>query len=189
MTEPDKSRISWHVPVTVAELPEAGRHVHLEAPETARREIAAFAELRALDSLEADFDVTHRGDGVRVRGRVRARVGQTCVVTLEPLDNTVDEAVDLSFSPTAAAPKPELDAVDFDPTGPEPLEPMPGGAVDLAALAVEFMLLGLDPYPRKAGVEFEPVAIGNTTEAEADTPPHPFAGLAALKDRESPGDR
>jgi len=187
-TRPEKARLSWHlswrVPVAIAEVPEAGRHVHLDAPEAARHEIATLAGLRTLDSLAADFDVTHRGDGLRVRGVVRARVGQTCVVTLEPLDNTVEETVDVSFSPCAS--ETDGDKVDLDPSAPEPVEPMRGGALDLAPLAVEFMLLGLDPYPRKPGVAFEPVAVGDDTE---EAPPHPFAGLAALQRGKSSGNR
>jgi uncharacterized metal-binding protein YceD (DUF177 family) len=184
MTETDISRISWHIPAAIAEVPEAGRHFRFDAPDEARREIADLADLLSLDSLQADFEVTHRGDGLRVRGRVRARVGQACVVTLERLDNVVDEAVDLSFSPSVMKTEAELDMVEPDLTGPDPVEPMSGGSIDLAALAVEFMLLGLDPYPRKAGARFEPVVIGN---AEEEAPPHPFAGLAALKSRSGSG--
>jgi len=185
MTVPDKNRLSWRVPVAIAEVSEAGRHVHLDAPEPARHEIAALAGLRTLDSLTADFDVTHRGDGLRVRGVVRARVGQTCVVTLDPLDNTVEEAVDVSFSPSVSKSEADL-ALDLDPAAPEPVEPMRGGTLDLAAVAVEFVLLGLDPYPRKPGVAFEPVAVGDDTE---EAPPHPFAGLAALQRNKSSSNR
>ena len=46
--------------------------------------------------------------------------------------------------------------------------------VDLGVVATEFLSLGIDPYPRKAGVEFAAPAV------EDDTP-HPFAALAALK--------
>jgi hypothetical protein len=50
--------------------------------------------------------------------------------------------------------------------------------VDLGALATEFLLLGLDPYPRKPGAVFEPPR-DNRPE------PGPFAGLAGLiKDRD-----
>ena len=30
-------------------------------------------------------------------------------------------------------------------------------SVDLGAIATEFLILGIDPYPRKAGAEFAPV--------------------------------
>jgi hypothetical protein len=46
--------------------------------------------------------------------------------------------------------------------------------VDLGAIASEFLILGIDPYPRKPGVVFEP-----NLEREAGA--SPFAALAALK--------
>ena len=41
----------------------------------------------------------HGHDGLHVVGHVSATVGQTCVVTLEPIENEIDEAVDLIFVP------------------------------------------------------------------------------------------
>ena len=115
------------------------------------------------------FDLTRRGEGVRVTGRVKARVGQTCVVTLEPIESDLGEAVDLVFaSPEASQTK----AGDAD----EPPEPLADGSLDLGAIATEFLILGIDPYPRKAGAEFAPV---NADDGDA----HPFAGLEALKKR------
>jgi hypothetical protein len=46
--------------------------------------------------------------------------------------------------------------------------------VDLGALATEFLILGLDPYPRKAGAVFQPPAPAQPDES-------PFAALAKLK--------
>ena len=47
-------------------------------------------------------------------------------------------------------------------------------SVDLGAVATEFLLLGIDPYPRKPGAVFDAPATG-------DPAGHPFAALAALK--------
>ena len=58
----------------------------------------------------------------------------------------------------------------------EPPEPLADGKVDLGALASEFLLLGIDPYPRKPGAEFAPPQAAEAGE-------HPFAGLEALKKR------
>jgi len=49
-----------------------------------------------------------------------------------------------------------------------------GGAVDLGALATEFLILGLDPYPRQPGAVFRPPADARPDEG-------PFAALAKLK--------
>ena len=51
-----------------------------------------------------------------------------------------------------------------------------GGRIDFGALTAEFLALGLDPYPRKPGITFEPVVAGE----EAG----PFAGLRKLRDGE-----
>ena len=54
--------------------------------------------------------------------------------------------------------------------------------LDLGAIATEFLILGIDPYPRKAGVEFAPPAVENDD-------PHPFAALAALKNGPDGGEK
>ena len=53
--------------------------------------------------------------------------------------------------------------------------------VDLGAIATEYFLLGIDPYPRKPGAEFQPTGAG-------DGGAKPFAALAALK-KLGPGDK
>jgi hypothetical protein len=54
------------------------------------------------------------------------------------------------------------------------VEPLVAGSIDLGAVATEFLLLGLNPYPRKPGVEFQPPPDASSDEG-------PFAALAALK--------
>ena len=94
------ARPPWSVPVAVHDVPETGRRFDLVADQNTRAALAEVIGLRALPRLEASFDVSRHGrDGLRVVGRVSATVGQTCVVTLEPIDNEVDEAVDLVFAP------------------------------------------------------------------------------------------
>ena len=69
-----------------------------------------------------------------------------------------------------------MTATTAGPRREEPPEPLIEGKVDLGAIATEFLLLGIDPYPRKAGAEFAAV---NT----ADDSARPFAALEALKKR------
>jgi uncharacterized metal-binding protein YceD (DUF177 family) len=157
----------WSIPVTVAEIPDGGSHHDLSADAAVRDSIAQLAGLRVLPRLEASFDLNRRGEGVAVRGEVSAQVGQTCVVTLEPIENDVLETIDLLFMPVE---KNE----DSTKRKGEPPEPLENGMIDLGAIAVEFLVLGLDPYPRKSGVEF------SRSEGE-DEQAHPFAALAALK--------
>lgn len=172
----------WHVPVALDDVTvETGKHVAILADANVRAAIAAVAGLRALPRLDASFDVTRQGaDGLHVVGRVSATVGQNCVVTLEPLTNEVEEDIDLVFAPPAppVEHKPADDDNSEKPAGRvrhnlDGPEPLIGGAVDLGALAIEFLILGLDPYPRKPGAVFEP-------PQQVKPDPSPFAALAGL---------
>jgi hypothetical protein len=69
----------------------------------------------------------------------------------------------------------DAELVAVDPGGEEPPESVMNGTIDLGALATEFLILGIDPYPRKEGVAFEAPVAGDDSAA------HPFAALAALK--------
>jgi uncharacterized metal-binding protein YceD (DUF177 family) len=160
----------WPVPVALDEIPDSGLHLEIVAPDEVRGDIARLAAVRELPYLAASFDLSRRGAGVHVAGTVKARVGQTCVVTLEPVENDVEEPVDLVFAPQpAGAEAPEAGDADADPP-----EPLVGGKIDLGAIATEFLNLGIDPYPRKPGAAF-------TARQEDAGGPHPFAALEALK--------
>src|SRR5271163_4259750 len=106
MSEHKPAPVPWRVPVAVEDVAEDGRHFDLVADAHTRAAIARIAGLRDLPRLEATFDVTPHGEGgLRVTGRVAATVGQSCVVTLEPLANEVAEGVAVLFVPRPASPK------------------------------------------------------------------------------------
>jgi hypothetical protein len=158
----------WSAPLGVDEIPETGSHIALTADEAVRTAVAKAAGLNSLPSLQATFDVARRGRGIAVTGQVEATVGQTCVVTLEPIENHVAEAVDLVFAPPS------------DPAfaGEDLPEPLTGDSIDLGAIAVEFLMLGIDPYPRKKGAEF-------VSPNVPDPRTNPFSALESLKKRPS----
>ena len=182
MTErPDKQPgaaavdLPWSVPVVAAEVPDSGRHVELEPDEATRQSIAKVADVVALPTLKAAFDLTRHGaEGLRVEGRVLATVVQNCVVTLEPIESKIDEAVDLVFRPEPGEQPGSADGEVHALESRDPPETLVGGAVDLGSLATEFLILGIDPYPRKQDAVFAAPPAG-------DPASHPFAALAALK--------
>jgi uncharacterized metal-binding protein YceD (DUF177 family) len=164
----------WSVPIAVSDVPETGRHLDLVADAQARAAIARLAGVSAVPRLTASFDVTrHSRNGLRVAGQVSATVEQTCVVTLEPLENAIEEPIDLLFTPAVDAPR---DTGHIDVPLDDAPEAMAGGTVDLGALATEFLILGIDPYPRKPGAVFQSPAVDEDAA-------RPFAALAALKKR------
>lgn len=171
----------WRVPVTVAQIPDTGLHREIEASPRERKAMADNAGLREILSAHASFDVTPKSGGrVHVAGRVTARIGQTCVVTLDPIENDIDEEVDLTFAPQAEARKladliEEGQDSEDAPDVPDPPEEIVGGVIDLGRLATDALYLAIDPYPRKPGAVFEPEI------TEADPEDHPFAVLKALE--------
>jgi uncharacterized metal-binding protein YceD (DUF177 family) len=169
----------WSVPVSVAQIPETGMHLDIQADRAQRAAMAEVAGLREILSASAALDVTPKSGGrVHVAGYVRARVGQTCVVTLDPIENDIDEAIDLVFAPPEQIPQ-LADLVDeaakSEAEIPDPPEPIDNGVIDLGRLATDALLLGIDPYPRRPDAVFEPPVVADDPED------HPFAALKALQ--------
>ena len=165
----------------MAQIPDTGLHRDIEAGPAAREAMAEVAGLREILSASASLDVTPKSGGrFHVAGRVRARIGQTCVVTLDPIENDIDEPIDLIFAPPEQIP--ELadlvdEAAESDAEIPDPPEPIENGVIDLGRLATDALFLAIDPYPRKPDAVFEPLVVA------ADPEDHPFAALKALQAR------
>lgn len=158
------------------EVPESGIDVEIVPDDEARADVATFLSIPAVGPLRARLHVARHGrSGLRVTGEVKGRVVQTCVVTLEPVDQEIAEEIDTIYAPEDSpilnielTPE-ELASEESD------IEPMAQGSIDLGGLVLEHVALGLDPYPRKQGVEFESV--------KEDEEPSPFAALSRLRDR------
>jgi hypothetical protein len=169
----------WHVPVRFENVPETGLHLDLVADEHVRAGLAPLVGVADIPRLEAVLDVVRHGIGLRVTGRVSATVGQTCVVTLEPVQSEVDEPIDLIFKPLSAGDaEAEEEVVSGEFDAGEPPEVLSDGIADVGAIAAEFLLLGIDPYPRKPGAQFTP-------PAEQGDATSPFATLGRLRDAKS----
>lgn len=175
-------------PLRVDDVPESGLDLKIVANEAERDRLVKADGLVDLAQLEADLHIVRRGkSGLRVTGEVRARVTQTCVVSLEPFETQTREAIDLAFVPQAeseeayARAAAELAAAHDKAMAlaeqPDPPDPIIDGKIDLGAICAEFFVLGLDPYPRKPGVLF----VEPAPATEEDTPGSPFEMLQKLK--------
>jgi uncharacterized metal-binding protein YceD (DUF177 family) len=167
--------------VAVDDIPETGQHIELAPDEAVSSVVAELAGVLGMPRLQASFDLTRPGaDALRVVGTVSATVEQICVVTLEPMQSEVEEVIDLLF--TAGPVAGDAPAQPHDAAANEPPEPLQDGVVDLGAVATEFLLLGIDPYPRKPDAVFAPPAAREPAGGA-------FAALAALKSGDGKKDR
>jgi len=124
----------------------------IEANEPERAALAALFGLPAIASLSGDFELAHeRGGVIAATLKLRARVTQVCVVTLEPFEARVKEDAKLRFVPAAKMREGGEDMLDAETLeGPDEIF-YAGETIDLGAVLTEQLALALDPYPRKPG--------------------------------------
>ncbi|MEM6679015.1 MAG: DUF177 domain-containing protein, partial [Pseudomonadota bacterium] len=174
-------------PVEVAALAETdGMGFDLQPEAEERAAVAAYLGLNGLPGLGFRGTLAPSGGGWALTGRLTARMLQSCVVTLEPVETAVDVAVERIWLPDVVLPEgAEIELGADDDTAPEPL----GDDIDLAGPMVDALALEIDPFPRAPGAEhgtrvYAPPGAEPLTEEAA----RPFAGLADLKARLERGD-
>ncbi|MBB5754771.1 DUF177 domain-containing protein [Prosthecomicrobium pneumaticum] len=161
----------------VGALPALGHVERLVASEEERAALAAEWGIIGLPRIEAELRLKPwRSVGVKVEGRLRAEAVQACVVTLDPVGQTIDEPFEATFMPEGVLPRVEP-GVEIEVTLSEedPPEPFDGRQLDLGALVAEHLSLALDPYPRVPGAVFDDEPPGQAPEDS------PFAALSALR--------
>jgi hypothetical protein len=177
-------------PLAVDDVPTAGLTMTIEAAPSECEALAQGLGLAGIERVAATMAIRPEGGhgahglhGLRVTGEMRAKIRQICVVSLEPFDSEMVEPFDLHFLPIAS---PARQANLRRTVVVEPFEPradseaISDGKIDLGQIAAEFLALGLDPHPRKPGVEFRFPGVGAARDAKES----PFSALQGFKRRD-----
>lgn len=177
------AQIPFSYPVKVGHISANPVDVHLEADGRELEGLAALWNVLSVERLSAELKVSRwKRDGVRIKGNVKAKLVQACVVTLDPVESEIDEDFEQIFVPEgsklARPPAADEGEMILDPDGPDLPETFAGDTIDAGAVVTEFAALAIDPYPRKPDVEFE-AHIEDTVENDAK--PSPFAALKDWK--------
>ena len=130
--------------------------------------LAKRLNVLSVDNLRADITV-QKSDLIEVSGSFTAHVKQACVVSGEPVMQTVEDSFTEFFCQHSRHKKP----IDIDMETPD-VEVVEDGRIDVGELVVEYLILGLDPFPRKEGIPL--VKAGDLEEKE-----NPFAILKNWK--------
>ncbi|MFA5041641.1 MAG: DUF177 domain-containing protein [Bdellovibrionales bacterium] len=164
---PEFSRV-----INVSRIPPKGAEENIEAKPNERKALAERFGLVDLPLLTAKVMVTpERQQKVSVSGTLNAKVVQTCIVTLEPIENSLTLEVEAFFVPAECQktdPKAPLE-IELD----DDSEPFSDGKIDIGELVAQTLGIGIDPYPRKKGATLGSVEFGKKAEKQ-----RPFAKLA-----------
>jgi uncharacterized protein len=145
--------------------------------------IARMLHLVALEGLTFIYRLKHGGGGrLHLTGSLHAKVTQTCVVSLDPVEASLDVPAEVEFWPASL-----IDELERSAEEPGSLvlldwpEAVVEGRIDLGPVIYETLATALEPYPKREGVSFD-WSQGPSEEA-GSAKSGPFAALAALKRR------
>lgn len=163
-------------------VPPAGVTLEIVADAKECEALAQRFGVLAVTELTADVAVhVERGGTWRVEGRVRATVVQACGITLDPVEQRIDEEFTLRFSS-------EPEEMDRD-TGElivdiEAAEPLDGDSIDLGEIVADQFGVAIDPFPRKPGARLDDIL----PPAASQDSGSPFAALASLRRKPAGGE-
>jgi uncharacterized metal-binding protein YceD (DUF177 family) len=159
----------------------------IAASDSERAALAKRFGFLGLPAFAARITVDRRPGGrVVVEGRLRGKIVQACILTLDPVTQDLDETFRIVFKQDLTEERdPESGEALVSPQADAP-EPLSGNMLDVGEIVAEQLSLAADPYPRRPGAKLEdvlprPRRDGRPMRQEQRR--HPFAGLAALKDK------
>ncbi len=156
--------------IAASAVPADGLRLAITADDQQRKAMARICDLVRVNNFRAHVDVARIARGLRVNGTIEADVVHTCVITLEDVTQTIHERFaerfltargvnDLRAERIAAmgadADQRTIDSIAFDLP-----EVLTARGCDVGALAFEYFVMALDPYPRKPGAVFDAGAYG-----------------------------
>lgn len=164
-----------------------GAALEIVATEGERAALAKRFGFLALPVFSARVTIDRRPGGqIVVEGRLKGRLVQACILSLEPVTQELDDAFRLVFAQNLAEERdPESGEALLNAQADAP-EPLAGNMLDVGEIVAEQLSLTAEPYPRKPGIKLEdvlPRPRGGGRRGPPEQRRHPFAGLAALKDK------
>ena len=143
-----------------------------------------------LPVFSARVTVDRRPGQVIVEGRLRGTIVQACILTLDPVTQELDDTFRIVFRQDQTEERdPESGEALLNAQADAP-EPLSGNMLDIGEIVAEQLSLAADPYPRRPGARLEDVlpkprkgGKSGRDIGKAEQRRHPFAGLAALRDK------
>jgi uncharacterized metal-binding protein YceD (DUF177 family) len=145
MSPSDYESIGVKVPAADI-LPGKPVTARLEMSAEDRADLADALDVPRVDRVEGEIKAARRAGLIEVEGRIIAKLVRACVVSLEEMDEEIDETFAVTFTEEQQPAREGEFEADLD--APEPIE---GGVVDFGAVLLEQLVLAMDPHPRIEG--------------------------------------
>lgn len=167
-----KDLFDWRV--ALRDIGAEGRHGAQAATVEERQELARVLDIQTCGRLEIDYKIQPLRSGLyRLTGRLLADIVQPCVITLEPVEQHIDEALNIELRPTDMLPE-SADGEQDILQAPD-IEPIEDDVVNVGLIVLEHLSTAIDPYPRLPGAELD------VANAAAGQGAKPFEVLRKLK--------
>ncbi len=171
--------------VTVNDVPPSGTEIKFTADAKTLKALARRYDVLEVKYLSGTGRIRpYRKAGLTLECTFKAEVVQACVVTLDPLSQSIETSFTQRYlpahmiEPEIAGPVSDSEII-IDVEAEDAPEPMIGNGIDVGEAVAEQLALAIDPYPRKTGVAFE-ASVEDGDDASESTP-NPFAALEKLK--------
>lgn len=169
--------------VEVEQLDPDGESLSISATPDERQILADRLGLASLDRLDADASLKRLEDSqsVELAVHLSADLSQSCVITLDPIAQHIDERFRLVYTPPVVQDA-QADAVIVAIDQDDPPEPLIDGKIDIGAVVEEHLVLSIEPYPKKNGAILDDKYRSVAGDGD-DRPDNPFAALSVLKEK------
>lgn len=157
----------------------------LELNSDERLAVSVFLGLIRLDSFILNYRIEPLAkERFKLTGTLRAELSQACVITLEPIAEIVDEAIEVELWPESQMQEeetlsPEKEFSD-EQIEEEPPVPIIAGRAELAGFAIEILSTAMEAYPRRENAKFDWTDPASGPDGRALSP---FAELEKLKSK------
>ncbi len=172
----------FSVPLDLEAIGDRPTEHALEADADSRAALARRFAAVSIEHLTARLTVRIDSGDVLINGRIDAAVVRTCVVTLEPFIEHLNQPFRIRFRAGADLAPPSSDGDIALGADDEDIEPLDGETIDLGECVAQQVALALAPHPRKPDARIDESAFSDPRDA------NPFAALKALDVRKASRD-
>jgi len=153
--------------IDIRELPASGKKFQLAPKDEIFPAIAKRLKIPAIHELSGTTEILPTSDGANLSGRVCAILQRQCVVSLEEMEECVEEEFTIIFDCHFV----EEDETDEETVINDDREPLKSSHIDLGEVLIQQLSLAMHPFPRKEGARSLSEEYGRVDE------PSPFAIL------------